>query len=165
MSRKILSPPFKITNPAGLHARPAAYLASRAKTFSAEISLIIGHRKINAKSVVAIMGLSTRYGDKARIEAHGQDARQAVTTLTELIKQICGETDIVAPLFPAVSPGSAKTQATSSMLPGGSASPGISPANTFPNKGQQRPAIKTDKTRQPEKQRVLNARKDIEITS
>jgi phosphocarrier protein FPr/phosphocarrier protein len=65
----------------GLHARPAALLAQRAKSFSAHITLIAHGRTANARSVVAIMALGVRQGDILSIQASGADARQSVASL------------------------------------------------------------------------------------
>ena len=65
----------------GLHARPAALLAQRAKSFGAQISLGAHGRNANARSVVALMALGVRQGDQLSIEARGADAEQAVASL------------------------------------------------------------------------------------
>jgi len=65
----------------GLHARPAALLAQRAKTFSAATSLGAHGRSANARSVVAIMALGVRQGDELTIQASGADAAAAVAGL------------------------------------------------------------------------------------
>ena len=65
----------------GLHARPAALLAQRAKSFGAQISLGAHGRNANARSVVAIMALGVRQGDELSIEARGAEAEQAVAGL------------------------------------------------------------------------------------
>jgi phosphoenolpyruvate-protein phosphotransferase len=71
----------------GLHARPAALLAQRAKSFDAQISLGAHGRHANARSVVAIMALGVRKGDELSIEAAGSDAAQAVASMIEGIQQ------------------------------------------------------------------------------
>jgi multiphosphoryl transfer protein len=65
----------------GLHARPAALLAQRAKSFSAQTTLTAHGRTANARSVVAIMALGVRQGDELTIHAGGADARQALAGL------------------------------------------------------------------------------------
>jgi multiphosphoryl transfer protein len=65
----------------GLHARPAALLAQRAKTFGAAATLRAHGRSANARSVVAIMALGVRQGDELTIEANGADAAQSVAGL------------------------------------------------------------------------------------
>jgi phosphoenolpyruvate-protein phosphotransferase len=62
----------------GLHARPAALLANRARLFAAQVSLDAHGRSANARSVVAIMALGVRHGDAVTIKATGADAPQAV---------------------------------------------------------------------------------------
>jgi len=80
------SEPILIAYPNGLHARPAAVLAARAKTFPCQIVLQRDNAKANAKSVVAIMGLNVRHGDQVTFSARGEDARNAVTELTQLLR-------------------------------------------------------------------------------
>ncbi len=67
-----------ITLRQGLHARPAALLAQRAKSFGAQTTLSAHGRNANARSVIAIMALGVRQGDELFIQASGADAEQAV---------------------------------------------------------------------------------------
>jgi multiphosphoryl transfer protein len=71
----------------GLHARPAALLAQRAKSFGAQASLSAHGRCANARSVVAIMALGVRQGDELFIEASGADAAQSVASLVAGIQE------------------------------------------------------------------------------
>jgi phosphocarrier protein FPr/phosphocarrier protein len=67
-----------ITLRQGLHARPAALLARRAKGCGAHISLAAHGRTADARSVVAIMALGVRHGDEVIVRAEGNEAAQAV---------------------------------------------------------------------------------------
>jgi multiphosphoryl transfer protein len=67
-----------ITLRQGLHARPAALLARRAKSFGAQISLTAHGRIADARSVVAIMALGVRHGDEVMLRAEGNEAAQAL---------------------------------------------------------------------------------------
>ena len=71
----------------GLHARPAALLAQRAKSFGAQLSLGAHGRSANARSVVAIMALGVRQGDELSIEARGTEAEQAVASLVAALQE------------------------------------------------------------------------------
>ena len=71
----------------GLHARPAALLAQRAKAFGAQASLSAHGRNANARSVVAIMALGVRQGDELSIQASGADAAQSVASLVAGIQE------------------------------------------------------------------------------
>ncbi|WP_199153612.1 phosphoenolpyruvate--protein phosphotransferase [Chromobacterium sp. ASV23] len=120
-----LSADITIGNPAGLHARPAAVFASKAKSFGSDIQLLLDGNEANAKSVVAIMGLSTKFGDKVRIRAQGDDAATAIAELTQLLNDRCGEKADEAPLAPAAAPAAAQQQDSDTQLAGVGASPGI----------------------------------------
>ena len=117
----LLSEPISIANPAGLHARPAAVLAECARRFQAGVRLRHGATVANAKSVVAIMGLSTRAGDQVRIEADGPDAAAAVSALSALLAKGSGEDTHEA--RPPVA--KAEISAAPGELSGVAASPGI----------------------------------------
>lgn len=115
-----------IRNLSGLHARPAAAIAARAKQFQCDIRLLRGPDAVNAKSVVAIMGLGTQLADQVQIEARGSDAQQAVDALSELLLAGCGENLDESPVVSVVAPKSATLAPTSpNDFAGVSASPGL----------------------------------------
>ncbi len=87
----VTSEAILIPNPTGLHARPAAVLANIAKKFASEILLLKGDSQANAKSVVALMGLDLAHGDKVVLSATGEDAQDAVDTLSGLIAEGLGD--------------------------------------------------------------------------
>ncbi len=69
----------------GLHARPAALVATAAKRFEADIALSVRGRSINARSVAALMSLGVRKDEQVTLSARGKDARSAVDALAETI--------------------------------------------------------------------------------
>ncbi|MDR1296846.1 MAG: phosphoenolpyruvate--protein phosphotransferase [Deltaproteobacteria bacterium] len=88
------SEPIVILNPAGIHARPAAVLVNKAKSFSSDIRLVredAPDKTANAKSVVAVMGLEVRQHDKVLVRAQGPDAEAALAALVPLISSGMGE--------------------------------------------------------------------------
>ena len=87
----ITSDAVVIPNPTGLHARPAAVLASLAKTFQSAITLQLGDRTANARSVTAIMGLEVGHGAKVHVLASGPDAQAAIAKLVEVLARGCGD--------------------------------------------------------------------------
>jgi multiphosphoryl transfer protein len=70
-----------ITLRQGLHARPAALLARRAKASGAPITFAAHGRTADARSVVAIMALGVRHGDELQIHASGSSAAQAIVAI------------------------------------------------------------------------------------
>jgi multiphosphoryl transfer protein len=71
----------------GLHARPAALLAQRAKTFDATVTLTAHGRSANSRSVVSIMALGARHGDEMVILASGTDAEAAIAGIRAAIDE------------------------------------------------------------------------------
>ncbi len=128
----LLSKPVVIPNVAGLHARPAAVLAAEAKRFSADVRLLREASEAseageaNAKSVVAILGLSLRQGEAVRLRASGADASIALTALTKLLAAGCGEDPGKAPAPPSpVAAPKPVAQLAEGEYAGVSASPGL----------------------------------------
>lgn len=87
----------RLPNAAGLHARPAAMLVALAKKYQSTMRLVRGADEVNAKSVVAIMGLGTQCGDAIQVRAWGADALAAIAAVSELLAQGCGESAEDAP--------------------------------------------------------------------
>jgi len=76
----------KITNRAGIHARPAAVIVQAAKDFKANIYFEKGTDRINAKSIMGILTLAAVYGADLKIIAEGEDEKKAVETLAHLFE-------------------------------------------------------------------------------
>ncbi|WP_341675255.1 phosphoenolpyruvate--protein phosphotransferase [Niveibacterium sp. SC-1] len=120
-----------LPNPAGLHARPAAVIAAEAKKYRSDVRLVRGSDSANAKSVVAIMGLATRFQDVIQVRATGPDAAQAVASLSRLLAEGSGEkpgdapapATEITPAAPVVTARAAASDANEFV--GVSASPGL----------------------------------------
>ncbi|OLL31762.1 phosphoenolpyruvate--protein phosphotransferase [Burkholderia sp. SRS-W-2-2016] len=124
-SGTVLSGEITLPNPAGLHARPAAVVAAEAKKFQSEIRLLRpGGTSVNAKSVVAIMGFATQFGDKLRVEARGPDAAEAASRLARLLAEGSGEEPGAAP---AAAVNGAAASATANAI-GTAAANAVAPA-------------------------------------
>jgi multiphosphoryl transfer protein len=65
----------------GLHARPAALIVQALKGHEAEVELLAGERRANARSVVSIMALGARQHDQIVISAAGREAEAAVAAV------------------------------------------------------------------------------------
>ena len=76
-----------ITLTGDLHARPAGQLAVAAAKFAADVSLTVGDKTVNAKSVLAVMGLGATSGQHVTVSAAGPDAREAVAALITILTQ------------------------------------------------------------------------------
>ena len=76
---------LKITNPHGLHARPAANVVDRVRPFDAEVAIHANGRKANARSITALLGLGAAVGDDVRIVARGADAESAAEAVAAIL--------------------------------------------------------------------------------
>lgn len=74
-----------ITNPAGLHARPAAQVVDRVRPFDAEIAIEANGRRANARSITALLGLGAAVGDAVRVVARGAQAGAAVDAVVGVL--------------------------------------------------------------------------------
>ncbi|WP_370676604.1 phosphoenolpyruvate--protein phosphotransferase [Pleomorphomonas sp. PLEO] len=84
-----LSLPLSIAH--GLHARPAAVLANAAKAHAGPVTVTCRGNTANAKSVVALMGLGTRFGDLLEIRIEGAGADATADRLLDLVLSGLGD--------------------------------------------------------------------------
>lgn len=84
-----LSLPLSIAH--GLHARPAAVLANAAKAHPGPITIACRGSTVNAKSVVALMGLGSRFGDVLDIRIEGPGADATADRLLDLVLSGLGD--------------------------------------------------------------------------
>ena len=75
----------RITDPQGLHARPAAQFVQAAGRFGSTIEVEANGQKGNAKSIMGLLKLGLRMGDSVTIRATGEDADLAASTLAALL--------------------------------------------------------------------------------
>lgn len=81
-----------VTNPLGLHARPAAQLVKLANSFTSEIQLVKEGVPVNGKSIMGVMILAAECGSSITVRAEGADAEAAVDALIRLVSSGFGET-------------------------------------------------------------------------
>jgi phosphocarrier protein len=83
----------EITNPLGLHMRPADKFVKLALQFQAEVRVIHNGNEYNGKSILDLTSLGAERGTQLQLEARGVDAEQAVASLAELVLAQFHETD------------------------------------------------------------------------
>ncbi|WP_207631348.1 MULTISPECIES: dihydroxyacetone kinase phosphoryl donor subunit DhaM [unclassified Actinopolyspora] len=76
-----------LENEVGLHARPAALLARSLTGLEAAVTVSSGESTADARSVLGVMGLGARKGDRIGLRATGPDAETAVQRITELVER------------------------------------------------------------------------------
>lgn len=80
-----------IVNKLGLHARPAHNFAKAASAFKSKITIDNGKRTGSGKSVINLIALGLTQGTEITISAEGEDEREAVNALVDLINSKFGE--------------------------------------------------------------------------
>lgn len=83
-----------LQNPTGLHARPAKVLANLAKQFNAEISLLYGTKRANAKSMVSILTLGAVNGSSITIQVNGENEENIIAEIEAAIRAGLGDNDL-----------------------------------------------------------------------
>lgn len=85
-----------LSNKMGLHARPSTQIATTASRFSSDIHITKDDMVVDAKSVLELLMLAAECGSELLIAAEGDDAKDAVHALVELVKGRFGELDVDA---------------------------------------------------------------------
>ncbi|MGK3206515.1 dihydroxyacetone kinase phosphoryl donor subunit DhaM [Amycolatopsis sp. MEPSY49] len=80
-----------LRNEVGLHARPAAVLVRALSAFEAEVTVRLGDQEADGHSVLALMSLGARQGDRIRVRARGPQAAAALDKAKELVDGNFGE--------------------------------------------------------------------------
>ena len=77
--------------PHGIHARPAARIGEVARGFEADVHLLNGDKRGDARSTVALLALGTAFGDEVVVQARGGDAEAALAAIVALLATDMGE--------------------------------------------------------------------------
>jgi phosphocarrier protein HPr len=80
-----------LTNPTGLHARPAKVFAQEAAGSGATVTLTKGDQSVNARSVLSVLTLDCHEGDEVTISVEGDAADDVLAHLVELVESGLGE--------------------------------------------------------------------------
>ena len=75
-----------ITNNIGLHARPATFFIQKANSFKSSIWIEKDDRKVNAKSLLGVLSLGIAKGMVVTLVADGQDEKDALDGLVNLVQ-------------------------------------------------------------------------------
>lgn len=78
---------YTITDPQGMHARPAGLLVKCAGGFNSSITIAKGGKAVDAKRIFGIMGLGIKNGEDIVITVDGEDEERAATELETFMKE------------------------------------------------------------------------------
>ena len=143
----VYSQPVVISNATGLHARPAAIIAARARQFKSSVRLVRGDRHANAKSLTSLMALEVADGDTVTIGATGEDASQAVAVLSRVVAEEARDSapadaaDRAAVAAPSGATVAPPRSADPNRLTGVAAAPGVALGKIFQWRQQEAPVV------------------------
>ena len=87
----MISQKITITNPSGLHLRPAGNLCNEAMKYKSLITFSFDGGTANAKSVLSVLGACVKGGDEIELVCEGADEREAMEALVGAISSGLGE--------------------------------------------------------------------------
>lgn len=82
---------IRITNPTGLHLRPAGNLCREAMRFGSVVTFEYDGYTANAKSVLSVLGAGIKSGDEITLKCEGEDEKDALAHLIAFIEGRLGE--------------------------------------------------------------------------
>lgn len=77
---------YVITDPEGIHARPAGEFVKAASKFSSDVNLTKDGRTVSAKKIFGVMGLAVKQGQELTVTVEGADEDTAAAELEEFLK-------------------------------------------------------------------------------
>lgn len=79
---------YVVTDPAGIHARPAGEIVCEAGKFSSEITIGTDRKAADARQLIRLMDLGIRQGTTIKVEAAGNDEEAAAKAMKKLFEKI-----------------------------------------------------------------------------
>ncbi|MBR5110489.1 MAG: HPr family phosphocarrier protein [Clostridia bacterium] len=77
---------YTITDPVGIHARPAGVLVKEIKKYASTVTVKKGDKAVNALKLMALMGMGIKQGDTVTVEVDGADEATAAAEIEAFFK-------------------------------------------------------------------------------
>ena len=78
---------YVVTDPEGIHARPAGILVKQAAGYQSSVKIAKGEKSADAKRIFGVMGLGVKTGEEVTITVDGADEDTAITELEAFFKE------------------------------------------------------------------------------
>ena len=78
---------YTITDPVGIHARPAGLLVKAAKAFSSAITIERNGKSAAATKLMALMSLGVKAGDTITVTVEGTDEEAAAAGMEKFLQE------------------------------------------------------------------------------
>lgn len=87
----MVSQKVTISNPTGLHLRPAGIFCNTAVKYDSRITFQFKNITSNAKSVLSVLGACIKMGDEIELICEGPDEEEALAGMVKAITEGLGE--------------------------------------------------------------------------
>ena len=78
---------YTITDPVGIHARPAGLLVKEIKNYAgATVTVTKGDKSVNALKLMALMGMGIKQGDTVTVKIEGENESEVAAKIEEFFK-------------------------------------------------------------------------------
>ena len=78
---------YTITDPMGIHARPAGVFVKEAAAFPCAVTITKDGRDVDAKRILGVMGLGVKCGQQITLKCDGEKEDEAITALEKFLKE------------------------------------------------------------------------------
>ena len=78
---------YVITDPQGIHARPAGELVKAVKPFACGIKIVKDAKEGDCKKIFGIMGLGVKKGDEVTVRFDGEDEDAAYEAISKFMQE------------------------------------------------------------------------------
>ena len=77
---------YVVSDPQGIHARPAGVLVKTAAGFKSKITITKGEKSGDLKRIFGVMGLCVKQNDEVTITCEGEDEDAAIAAVETTLK-------------------------------------------------------------------------------
>lgn len=78
---------YTITDPLGIHARPAGMLVKKAAEFHSSVKIRKDDKEADGKRILNLMGLAAKKGDRITLLIEGPDEAETAEVLERFLKE------------------------------------------------------------------------------
>lgn len=78
---------YTITDPEGIHARPAGLFVKEAAKFDCNITIAKDGKEVDAKRILGVMGLGVKIGQEIVLKTEGKDEDAAMDALCSFLQE------------------------------------------------------------------------------
>ena len=80
--------PVTIQNNMDMEDRPVAHLVQEASQYASQVYILMGSKKINAKSIMGMMSLTLMPGEEITVVANGTDEKEAAAGIERFLVNV-----------------------------------------------------------------------------